>query len=249
MAAVLNDLGWPTLGLLIGVAAVAGMARGFSGFGAALIFVPAASALAGPAIAAPVLLVADDVMALPFIPPAFRMADKRAVAVMASGALFGVPLGTYLLDHGDPLVLRWMIAATAAGLLALLVSGWRYHGAPRPAVTAMVGAVSGLFGGLAQLSGPPVVAYWLGGQGRHQDMRANIIVYFVATSILTTVSYGVAGLLTAKVLWLAAIVGPAYGAGLFFGSRLFGKASDVTFRRLSYALIALSVAISLPLWR
>ena len=52
-----------TLVLTVLVAGVAGLARGFSGFGAALIFMPAGSALVGPAVAAPVLLVASAIRA------------------------------------------------------------------------------------------------------------------------------------------------------------------------------------------
>jgi uncharacterized membrane protein YfcA len=44
-------------------------------------------------------------------------------------------------------------------------------------------------------------------------------------------------------------VGPAYGLGLYVGSRLFGRASEMVFRRLCYALIAVSVLSSLPVWR
>ena len=41
------------------IALIAGLARGFSGFGAALIFVPMASAVIGPKVAALLLLVVD----------------------------------------------------------------------------------------------------------------------------------------------------------------------------------------------
>ena len=72
-----------TLILLAGIAFVAGLARGFSGFGAALIFMPAASALVTPAVAAPVLLVTDGVLSAGFIPPAFKQAKRRDAAIMA----------------------------------------------------------------------------------------------------------------------------------------------------------------------
>jgi uncharacterized membrane protein YfcA len=168
---------------------------------------------------------------------------------MAAGAAAGVPLGTLVLNHADPLALRWVIAALASSMLLLLASGWRYHGAPRPGVTTLVGCLSGLFGGLAQLSGPPVVAYWLSGKESHTTMRASIILFFGATTLFTFVSYLALGIITAQSLWLAALVAPAYAAGLFAGSRAFGLASPKTFRRLSLLLIALSVATSLPLWR
>jgi uncharacterized membrane protein YfcA len=238
-----------TLLLTVLVAGVAGLARGFSGFGAALIFMPAASALVTPALAAPVLLLADGVLSMGFLPKAWRLARRKDVGVMAAGAVIGVPLGTVILNHADPLPLRWAIAAIAFAMLLLLASGWRYHGAPRPGVTALVGCISGVFGGLAQLSGPPVVAYWLSGKETHATMRASIILFFGATTLFTFVSYLATGIITAQSLWLAAVVAPAYAAGLFAGSRAFGLASPETFHRLALLLIATSVVTSLPLWR
>ena len=54
-----------SLALLLAVTFAASLARGFSGFGAALIFIPLASALLGPKVAVPLLLVADGVMTRP----------------------------------------------------------------------------------------------------------------------------------------------------------------------------------------
>lgn len=238
-----------TLALTVLVAGVAGLARGFSGFGAALIFMPAGSALVGPAVAAPVLLVADGVLSLGFLPRAWLLARRRDVALMALGAIIGVPLGAYILRHADPLLLRWVIAGLASSMLVLLLSGWRYHGTPRPPVTALVGAIAGLFGGLAQMTGPPVVAYWLSGKETHGTMRASIILFFGATTVFTFVSYLAAGIITVQVLWLAALVAPAYALGLFAGARAFRLASPEIFRRLCFALIAASVVTSLPVWR
>ncbi len=88
-----------TLFLLVLVAFVAGMARGFSGFGAALIFVPLASALTDPKIAAPLLLIVDGVFASYLIPSAWSRAGRRDVGLMLIGAVGGIPLGAYVLTH------------------------------------------------------------------------------------------------------------------------------------------------------
>lgn len=248
MFAPLSNYDSSTLALLVLVAGVAGLARGFSGFGAALIFMPAASALVGPAVAAPILLVTDGVLSAGFIPPAFRMARRADVAVMAAGAVVGVPTGAFLLKHADPLLLRWFIVSLTAAMLLLLVSGWRYKSAPKPPVTVAVGALAGLFGGIAQLTGPPVVAYWLSGRHSPQAVRANIILFFACTTVLTIVSYLAAGLLTERTLLLSLLVGPLFAVGLYAGARLFGRASEATFRRLCFVLIAISVVSSLPVW-
>jgi uncharacterized membrane protein YfcA len=106
--------------------------------------------------------------------------------------------------------------------------------------------VAGFFSGLAQVGGPPVVAYWLGAAKQPDMVRANIVIYFAASAMLTFLSYVVAGLLTTHVLGLALLIGPVYGLGLWIGSHMFGIASAETFRRICYALIAGAGIVSLP---
>jgi len=237
-----------TLAELTLVAFVAGMARGFSGFGAALIFVPLASALAGAKLAAPILLVIDGVFASYLIPSAWKLADRRDVGLMFVGAISGVPLGAFVLTQFAPLTLRWLIAGMAAAMLLLLLAGWRYRGRPHAAATVAVGAISGLFSGIAQIGGPPVMSYWLGTDTAPAKLRANIILYFAASTVLTLISYFWGGLLSAQILRIAVFAGPAYGLGTLLGSRMFGLASPRGFRNLSLGLIALAVALSLPVF-
>lgn len=235
------------LAFLVGFAFIAGLARGFSGFGAALIFVPLASTVIGPKTAVPLLLVVDGILMTGMIPNALRWGDRPRVLVMAAGAVVGVPIGAWLLSRLDPLLIRWSIAALVLSLLALLVSGWRYHGQPRPPATALVGLVSGLLSGIAQVGGPPVVAYWLGGAIKPIVVRANIILYFAISTVLSAVSYVWGGLITAEVLALSLVVAPLYAFGLWLGSHMFGVAAEATFRRVCYLMIGASSILSLPI--
>lgn len=248
MAAVLPEVSLPLFALLAVTAFVAGMARGFSGFGAALIFVPFASRLLGPQAAAPLLLLTDGFVAFPLIWSAWEKARKKEVGLMAVGGLIGIPLGTYALSAGDPSLLRWLITIIVTLMLLLLVSGWRYSGKPHGGVTVGVGAMSGLFGGLAQLAGPPVVAYWLGGNHDHREMRASTILYFAFSTLIAFVSYLVGKLLTLTILKLAILLVPFFAVGLWIGSRIFRLASHETFRKICLGLIALSLVLSLPVW-
>lgn len=232
---------------LLASAFIAGLARGFSGFGGALIFVPLASSVVGPKLAAPLLLIIDGIGAFGMIPNAVRQANRREVATMCVGALIGIPLGVVALAAIDPLTVRWAIIMTVVLFLALLVSGWRYHEQPSPLLTVGVGSLAGFFSGAAQIGGPPVVAYWLGGAMPVSIVRANIVLYFAISTVISTVSYIIGGLFAVPVVVFALIVGPSYALGLYLGSRLFGRASDRTFRRICYWMIGAAAVISLPL--
>jgi uncharacterized membrane protein YfcA len=247
LTALIPGMSGEALLFLVGTAFIAGLARGFSGFGAALIFMPLASAVIEPARAAPLLLLVDAIMALGLIPNAWRRAERRNVGTMALGALIGVPLGTAGLALLDPLVVRWAVVVIVTLLLGLLVSGWRYRGRPYATLNAVIGIISGFFTGAAQVGGPPVVAYWLGGAIGRDVVRANIVLYFAISSAISIVSYLIGGLLPLQVLILTALIAPAYGLGLYLGARMFGRASDALFRWICYGLIAIAAIISLPL--
>jgi uncharacterized protein len=229
------------------VAFVSGTARGFSGFGAALIFMPLASSLAAPRLVAALLLVIDFVSAAPLVPNAFKHADRKATAVMVAGALAGVPIGTWFLSRLDPVTTRWIISGFVTALLALLLSGWRYRGKDHAAISVGVGGVSGFCSGLAQTGGPPIVGYWLGRPIASPIARANILLFFGASDFFSLVSYGVTGLITLESIRFSLLVGPIYGIGVGFGASLFGRASDRLFRAICYGLIVLSLIIGLPL--
>lgn len=243
LVAALPDHGIPSL---VAIAFVAGLARGFSGFGAALIFIPLGGAIIGPKLVSPVLLVIDGLATIGMIPPAWRGANRREVITMAAGAVLGVPAGTAALALMDPLLLRWVITAIAICLLALLVSGWRYHGEPRTPLTSLTGLIAGLFSGAAQLGGPPVVAYWLGGKTDFARVRANIILYFAISTCFSVVSYYFGGLFVEAVFALTVVILPSYAIGLYAGSKLFGFARESTFRTICYVLIAASAILGMP---
>jgi uncharacterized membrane protein YfcA len=228
------------------IALVSGTARGFSGFGSALIFMPLASSIAAPRLVAALLLIIDFIAAAPLLPDAWKHADRKAVAIMALGSLVGTPLGTYALTRLDPLTTRWIISAFVFALLLLLISGWRYRGKDQLPVTVGIGGLAGFCSGLAQTGGPPVVAYWLGRPIASSVARANILLFFGASDFFSVVSYSLTGLITLDAIKFSLVVGPVYAIGVWLGASLFGRASEALFRSFCYALIALAVLIGLP---
>ncbi|MGJ4940964.1 sulfite exporter TauE/SafE family protein [Bradyrhizobium sp. HKCCYLS1011] len=241
-----DDVGFSAAIALCVIAFIAATARGFSGFGAALIFMPLASSVAGPRLVAALLLVIDFVSAAPLVPKAWQEADRKATAVIVAGALIGVPIGTYFLSRLDPVTTRWIISGFVIALLALLLSGWRYRGKEYTALSVAVGGISGFCSGLAQTGGPPIVGYWLGRPIPSKIARANILLFFGASDFFSMVSYALSGLITWDSLRLSLLVGPIYAIGVFFGASLFGRASERVFRAICYVLIALAVVFGLP---
>jgi hypothetical protein len=240
------DVGPDAALAICAIALVSGTARGFSGFGSALIFMPLASSIAGPRLIAALLLIIDFVASAPLLPNAWKQADRSATAVIVAGALVGVPVGTYFLSRLDPVTTRWIISGFVFALLLLLLSGWRYRGKDYVALSVGIGALSGFCSGLAQTGGPPIIGYWLGRPVSTTVARANIFLFFGASDFFSIVSYAASDLMTKDAILFSLVIGPVYGIGVGLGAALFGRASETLFRAICYALIAAAVIIGLP---
>ena len=242
------DLSLPIILAIVATAVASSLGRGFSGFGSALIFMPLASAMIGAKAASPLMLIIEMIAAIGLVPSAARIANRREVAIMMVGSLIGIPLGALFLLHADPLTVRWLIVGLIVPLLALMMAGWRYPYPPTAPLTAVVGAVAGFFGGVAQVSGPPVVMYWMRDAATPAMIRASVILYFAVSDLIILASYLFGGLFTLQIVGLAVITGPVFGVGLWIGAHMFGIASETSFRRICYAMIAASALLSLPLF-
>jgi hypothetical protein len=120
----------PRFALAVGIAALSGLVRGFSGFGSALIYMPLSSAVYSPRLAAPTLLLIDTLCSLPFALQAMPQCNWREVTPVTIAGSVVLPLGVAALLYVDPLWLRWLISLLVLAALAALATGWRYHGKP-----------------------------------------------------------------------------------------------------------------------
>ena len=227
---------------------LAALIRGFSGFGAGLVFMPVGAACLGPKTAAGVLFIVDTLLILPLVPRAVRLVDWREMLPLAAGAVLAVPAGALVLLHVDPIPLRWALSVVILLSVGVLALGWRYRGPTRSGLSAAVGALSGLMSGAAQIPGPPVLIYWLGREVVSETMRANAIVFFCLTTVVSGAAFLAGGIFSADVLARSAAMLPVYAAGMFLGSRMFGLASEATYRRIAYLSILFAALVSMPVF-
>lgn len=219
------------------VAVVAGMVRGFAGFGAAMVMTPVFSALHGPAVGVPLCLLLEIAVALPLLPGVVRLVDWRRIGLLLVGAVVGVPLGTFVLTGSEPEPMRWAISAIVLMAVVLLASGWRFGGRPRPATTLAAGASSGFLNGLAGMAGPPIAFYYLAGNETATRVRANLTTYFVFVDLAALSAFLVRDLVAWDTAVRAAFLSPAVMLGGVLGGLLFPLASERFYRRLALALL------------
>lgn len=237
------------IAVLLAATLLGGLVRGFTGFGFAMVFMPLASVVLGPVAALGLIWFIDLPYALPIAARSARQAEWREILPLLLTATLALPAGIWLLIWLDRETMRWVLALLVLIAVALMASGWRYHGRPTIPLSLGVGALSGLFNGMASIGGMPLAVFWLGAQrnDRHKT-RANLQAFFGVSTLISGTVLWWKGILTGGALLMAVPLFAVYGIGLWAGTHGFRLASEETFRRGAYLVIFLSALISLPLW-
>lgn len=230
------------------VAMLAGVVRGFSGFGSALIYVPLIAAIYEPRIATVSFAIMDYVCVLPYALRAFPHARWHEVLPAFAAALVAVPLGTRMQNAVDPIALRWGMAVFVLVFVVLFAAGWRYPFKPSTLAASGAGALSGFAGGATQMSGPPAILYWLGSPEKATIIRANLLVFLILLGMTLLANYIWHGLMTANPIALAVLLWLPYIIALAIGALWFRGASDQSYRRIAYVIVALAALTSMPLF-
>jgi uncharacterized protein len=221
------------------VAALAGVIRGITGFGGAMVMSPPFALLLGPLVAVPVVLLLEGIAATPMLVQLRREVRWRVIGPIIAAAYVTMPLGTWLLVSADPQLMRRAIAAVVIVFSLLLLRGWRYTGRQRLATGAGLGAVSGTMLGATSLGGPPVILYLLAGPDPIDTTRANLTYYLGALCLAGLALLWLNGVLDGPSLRLAAVLAPGYYLGMVLGIRLFSRFNDTRFRQFPLAFMLL----------
>ena len=243
----LLDAGWITAGTVAAAFVAGGTVKGTLGVGLPLITVPilslavpvplAISLVAVPVLASNVWQAYDTGMS---IESARRFASLSLALLIST--LITVPFTLALPDRA----LNAMVAATV--ILAVILMSIR----PRTMLSErqerisspVIGAISGILGGVSSLMGPLIVSYLMALQLKREEFVGGISLIYLAGAIPlygSFIAYGRLGL-GELVLSTAAMVPVA--AGLALGKAMRGRLNEAWFRRV---LLIFLCAIALAL--
>ena len=226
------------------VAATAGVVRGITGFGGAMVMAPPFALLLGPRLTVPVVLLLEGIAALPMVWQTRALMRWRMIGPILAAACVTIPLGGYLLVSTEPAVLRRAIAATVIVFALLMLRGWRYSGPQRLPTALGLGGLSGVMTGATSVGAPPVILYLLSGPDPVATTRANLTLFLAGLSLAALVMLWSREVLDLHSALIALLLTPVYFVGLFAGVRLFARFNDTRFRQFTLILlIVVSVGI------
>lgn len=224
--------------IALGVTLVAGLMRGFAGFGSAMLMAPIFAILFGSAEMVVTVVAIELVVSLQLFPQVRTSADWKTLAPMSVAACVAMPLGVWALASVDKGTIVTAVSAVIVVFVALMWTGWKYRGRRSTGATVAVGAVSGAMMATTSVGGPPVLLYLLSGNDPPAVNRANIVTYYFLTQFLLIVIVLASGVAGWQALARAAVLFPLMIAGAWLGGRLFhGLASERLYRNVALGIL------------
>ncbi|MGV9292523.1 sulfite exporter TauE/SafE family protein [Amycolatopsis sp. NPDC003676] len=220
-----------------------GLIRGYSGFGASLIWVSCLCLVLPPPAVVPSTLLLEVASSVTLLPKSWPDAHRPSVRWLLTGALVGLPTGIWFLAALPERATR-LTVGLAVGLSALaLAFSHRTRRMPGRAACAGMGTAFGVLNGACGMGGPPVVLMYLASPLPMAVNRASLVVFFLAADSMTVTTAGAGGLLTGDVLLQTALFLPIALAGVAAGTWLYHHARGDARRIVLGILAVLSLAL------
>ncbi len=235
-----------TLAFVALVVVAGGFVKGYSGFGASMLWVTSLSLVLPPREVVPMVLLFEVASSLQLLRSVWRTVDWRSVGWLFIGAILGTPLGTWALAAMPADPIRIAIALFVFVGCFLIWRGYAWKGRPTAAVTLLVGIVFGLINGSTAIGGPPVILFYFATPIGAAASRASIVAFFLGTDAVAAAASAAHGLIDAALLWRTAVFLPLMLLGTWAGARHFIRTEPDSFKRFAMALLmVLAVAVLL----
>ena len=242
----------------IAVVFIAGVVRGFAGFGFSALCVAALSMFVSPARVVPPIFMLEIVASVTLLRGAWLFVDWRWMLWLVLGNAMFIPVGVWMLSFAPENHLRLLIGTLL--LAAALASRRDLHLAlaPKPLIGLSIGSLSGFLNGLAARGGMAIAVAFSAAKMDPLRLRATLIVLFLLTdlyalfwaAILPSGGQGEKALLGSETFLWAACLLPAMLSGIWVGQRSFAGVSPQQFRRFVLNLLAFIALITMlkALW-
>lgn len=228
------------------VVAVAGMVRGATGFGFALISAIALSQVMPVALVTPMLMLIEMVLTATILwdGGAAALNLKRAAPLYVGGA-FGVALGLALFTALSGPMLKIVLDAVILVSAALALVHVRLPWLDRTWIAVIVGLLTGAAVGAFAVGGPIAVVWLLAIGAPPPYMRATLTVFFSGVDLLSIAGRLATGTFPREALIGALWLAPIGAAGTLVGGMIFRRLNPTHWRIGIAAFIAVAALLSL----
>lgn len=202
------------------VFAVAGLLRGFTGFGFALVAVPFGALWVAPDALIPTVLLLQLYIGLFEVRSAIQLCDRPSVLSLLAGGAIGTPLGVYALVV-LPLPIVYAIIGTIVLISTVLLIVSPSANRLPLSTGAVAGVLAGVFNGMAAMPGPPAIFYFVKSGFSPTQTRSSLVLFFFVAAICALCATFYAGLLHKDEIIFSFVTFPIIALSTWAGARLF----------------------------
>jgi uncharacterized membrane protein YfcA len=229
---------------LAAIAALAGMAKGLTGFGGALVMAPLYSLLIAVPDAGVLIVLVHAATSLQGWRQWKAHANWRAVLPLGIVAVLCAGACAHAFAHVDVRATRRLLACAVLAATAMHLAGWRWRHRGGWMPTLGAGLASGALTALGGLGGPPAF-YYFAGSANGVSLRANLLGFFALLFCGSVAALALEGRVTPAHAATAAWLLPAFAAGVFIGERVGARLPTRWFDRAVTALLFASGMVAL----
>jgi uncharacterized membrane protein YfcA len=220
---------------------VGAIIKGFSGFGASILWVVSISLVLPPIQVVPMLLMFEIISSFCLLPGIWRKVQWKSISNLMIGTLMGTPLGIYALASLSASSIRITLAVTVLTTAILLLRGFALEKMPGKRATVGVGVLAGMLNGSMSIGGPPVVLFYFSTPIGMAVSRASMIAYFFGLDAVGTAMLSYQGLIDGVVLWRTILLMPLLLLGTLIGNLSYKKTNPDRFKKVAlYIWVILS---------
>ncbi len=223
---------------------VAGLVRGFTGFGMGIVAIPFLSLIISPTDAVVIVLLLQVFVTLSNLPASWKLCHWSLVNKLTIGSIVATPVGSWALLYLPASAIRICIAVIVLATAVTLSAGFRLKMIPSNKHVLGFGLASGILNGVAGMSGPPVVAFFLASPLSVPVARASMIVFFMISSVLALIPLAVFGKMHLWSLGASVASLPVVLLGSAFGTKLYLTSHEGHFRFVSIGLLVLAALLA-----
>jgi hypothetical protein len=232
------------LGFCIVAVLIGAVVKGYTGFGASMLWATSLSLVLPPLQIVPMVLMFEVATSIHLLPQVWKEVEWRSLWLLLLGTWLATPVGIYALASIPAKPIRIGLSVVVFIAAILIWRGFSLKDVPGRLATLGVGLTAGLLNGSMAIVGPPVILFYFSSPVGIAVGRASIVTYFLGTDSVGTAMFASQGLISAEVLWRTAIFLPVLLIGVSLGARHFLGATPEAFRKVALILlIALSVAL------
>lgn len=247
IASIIQSTGLSSHDLMIVLAAVfmAGLIRGFAGFGLSAIVMAAVAIIIPPIELIPMCYLLEGAASIAMFRGGMAHANMKIVWGLVICSAIGVPIGLLATTNIDvelsrKIALTLILTLTIAQYLRLKPA---FLTTRKGLYTS--GLTAGIATGLASVGGMVIALYVLASDTQPKQMRASLVMFLcisMVTSLVWLIAYD---MMSMQAVWRGALMSPVVVLGVFAGTWLFRPAYEHLYKVACLTLLTLLSATGL----